>query len=85
LHEYYRNALLSSPHTIIVKTASEGALVALEAMKKAVAGGVAKFKDSPDRFAAESYYYARGMAQALAEHVKPILSGEFQLEGSPGF
>ena len=25
------------------------------------------------------------MAQALAEHGKPILSGEFQLEGSPGF
>ena len=25
------------------------------------------------------------MAQALAEHAKPILSGQFQLEGSPGF
>jgi hypothetical protein len=85
LFEYYRNSLLSSPHTIIVKTASEAAMVAMETMKKAVAGGVAKFKDSPDRFAAESWYYAKGMAQALAEHAKPILSGEFQLEGSPGF
>jgi len=85
LHEYYRNALLSSPHTIVVKTASEAAMVGLETMKKAVAGGVSKFKDSPDRFAAESWYYAKGMAQALAEHVKPILGGEFQLEGSPGF
>ena len=85
LHEAYRNSLLSSPHTLIVKTASELSMVAMEAMKKAVAGGIAKFKYSPDRFAAESWYYAKGMAQALAEHAKPILSGEFQLEGSPGF
>jgi hypothetical protein len=85
LHEYYRNSLLSSPHTLIVKTASEASMVAMETMKKAVAGGIAKFKDSPDRFAAESWYYAKGMAQALAEHWKPVLTGEFQLEGSPGF
>jgi hypothetical protein len=85
LFEYYRSSLLSSPHTIIVKTASEAAMVAMETMKKAIAGGVAKFKDSPDRFAAESWYYAKGMAQALAEHSKAILTGEFQLEGSPGF
>src|SRR3984885_13369252 len=31
------------------------------------------------------WYYAKGLAQALSEHAKPILSGEFQLEGSPGF
>lgn len=85
LQEAYRNGLLSSPHTIIVKTASEAAMVAMETMKKAIAGGIGGLKDSPDRFAAESYYYAKGMAQALAEHTKPILSGEFQLEGSPGF
>ena len=85
LFEYYRNSLLSSPHTIIVKTASEAAMVAMEGMKKAVAGGLAKFKDSPDRFSSESYYYAKGMAQALAEHARTILSGEFQLQGSPGF
>jgi hypothetical protein len=85
LHEYYRNALLSSPHTIIVKTSSEAAMVAMETMKKAIAGGLAKFKDSPDRFASEAYYYAKGMAQALGEQFKPILSGEMQLDGSPGF
>jgi hypothetical protein len=85
LFEYYRNSLLSSPHTIIVKTASEASMVAMETMKKAIAGGIAKFKSSPDRFVSEAYYYAKGMAQALAEHAKPILSGEFQLEGSPGF
>jgi len=84
-HEYYRNSLLSSPHTIIVKTASEAAMAAMETLKKAVAGGLAKFQDSPERFSSEAYYYARGMAQALGEHFKPILSGEFQLEGSPGF
>ena len=83
LFEYYRNSLLSSPHTIIVKTASEAAMVAMEGMKKAVAGGLAKFKDSPDRFSSESYYYAKGMAQALAEHARTILSGEFQLREVP--
>ncbi|MGA8500904.1 MAG: hypothetical protein WB683_05105 [Candidatus Sulfotelmatobacter sp.] len=80
LHEYYRNALLSSPHTLVVKTASEASMAAMEAMKKVVASGISK-----DRYLAESWYYAKGMAQALAEHAKPILSGEFQLEGSPGF
>jgi hypothetical protein len=85
LHEWYRNSLLSSPHTLIVKTASEASMVAMETMKKAVAGGLSKFKASPDRFAAEAYYYAKGMAQALSEHARPILSGAFQLEGSPGF
>jgi len=92
LFEYYRNSLLSSPHTIIVKTASEAAMAALEATKKLVAAGLSKvpgaaarFKDSPDRFAAESWWYAKGMATALAEHAKPILSGEFKLAGSPGF
>jgi hypothetical protein len=85
LFEYYRNSLLSSPHTIIVKTASEASMVALETLKKALAGGIAKFKSSPDRYIAESWYYAKGMAQALTEHARPILSGEFQLEGSPGF
>ena len=85
LHEAYRNSLLSSPHTLIVKTASEASMVAMETMKKAVAGGISKFKDSPDRYAAESWYYAKGMAQAIAEHWKLVLTGEFQLEGSPGF
>lgn len=80
LFEYYRNALLSSPHTIIVKTASEASMAALEAMKKVIAGGT-----SQDRYLAESWYYAKGMVQALAEHARPVLTGEFQLEGSPGF
>jgi len=85
LHEWYRNSLLSSPHTLLVKTASEASMVAMETMKKAIAGGIAKFKTSPDRYASEAYYYAKGMAQALAEHARPILSGEFQVENSPGF
>jgi len=84
LFEFYRNSLLSSPHTIIVKTASEASMAALEAMKKVVAGGLSKVT-AQDRYFAESWYYAKGMVQALAEHAKPILTGEFQLEGSPGF
>ena len=84
LFEYYRNSLLSSPHTIIVKTASEASMAALEAMKKVVAGGISKVT-AQDRYFAESWYYAKGMVQALAEHARPVLTGEFQLEGSPGF
>jgi hypothetical protein len=85
LFEYYRNSLFSSPHTLIVKSASEASMVAMETMKKAIAGGIAKFKSSPDRFIAESWYYSKGFVTALAEHAKTVLSGEFQLEGSPGF
>ena len=81
LFEAYQSAwLLSSPHTLIVKSSSEIAMAAMETMKKAVASGI-----SGDRYLAESWYYARGMVQALAEHAKPILSGEWKLEGSPGF
>jgi hypothetical protein len=80
LFELYRNSLLSSPHTIVVKSASEASMIAMESLKKAVASGISK-----DRYMAESWYYAKGMAQALGEHAKPILSGEFMLEGSPGF
>ena len=50
-------------HTIILKTASEAAMVAMETMRKAVAGGLAKLEDSPDRFASEAYHYAKGMAR----------------------
>jgi len=80
LFEFYRNALLSSPHTLVVKTASEASMFAMESLKKAVASGISK-----DRYMAESWYWAKGMVQALGEHSRPILSGQFQLEGSPGF
>jgi hypothetical protein len=79
LFEYYRNALLSSPHTPIVKGASEVTMMALEMMKKAVAGGLAK-----DRYAAEGYYYAKGAFRAL-QNLRPILTGAFQLEDMPDF
>lgn len=77
--EYYRNALLSSPKTVTVKTASEVAMIGLEAMKKFVASGL-----SQDRFAAESWSYARGALQAL-QHAPDILAGRFELEDAPGF
>lgn len=77
--EYYRNALLSSPKTVIVKTASEVAMIGLESMKKFVASGL-----SSDRFAAEAPAYARGALQALT-HAKDILTGKFDLEDAPGF
>ena len=45
--EYYRNALLSSPHIVAVKAASEASMMALEATKKVVAAGVNKLAGSP--------------------------------------
>jgi hypothetical protein len=79
LFEIYRNALLSGPATVIKKGASEATMLALEATKKLVASGLSK-----DRFAAESYWFAKGAAQAL-RHAKAILTGSFQLEDAPGF
>jgi ADP-Ribosyltransferase in polyvalent proteins len=77
--EFYRNALLSSPKTVTVKAASEIAMMGLEATKKFVASGLSK-----DRFAAETWAYAKGAVQAL-KHTKDILSGKFDLADAPGF
>ena len=79
LFELYRNALLSGPATVIKKGASEATMLALETTKKLVASGLSK-----DRFAAESYWFAKGATQAL-RHAKAILTGSFQLEDAPGF
>lgn len=79
IFEYYRNALLSSPKTVTVKAASEIAMMGLEATKKFVASGLSK-----DRFAAESWAYARGALAAMS-HAKDVLAGRFTLEDAPGF
>jgi len=89
IFEYYRNALLSSPKTAIVKGASEAAMLALEGMKKATAGGLSKVRsmvtgESPDAFGSEAYYYGKGVIQAL-QHVPDVLAGRFSLEGMPDF
>jgi hypothetical protein len=55
------------------------AMMGLEATKKFVASGL-----STDRFAAESWAYAKGAMQALT-HTKDILSGKFDLTDAPGF
>ena len=83
--EYYRNALLSSPHTVLVKSASEVAMMALEATKKVVAGGISKLKGGDaDQFASEGWWYARGALSALS-HAKDVLTGKFDLADAPGF
>ncbi len=85
IFEYYRNALLSSPHTVIVKGVSEIAMMALEATKKAVAGGLSKLKDdSPERYASESVWYGKGVLDAM-RHIPAVLSGKFNLADSPDF
>lgn len=79
LFEYYRNALLSSPKTVTVKTASEAAMLGLETMKKFVVSGLDK-----DRFAAESWAFAQGAIDGL-KHAPDVLRGRFTLEDAPGF
>src|SRR2546427_601118 len=79
IFEYYRNALLSSPKTVVVKSASEVSMMALEAMKKFVASGLSK-----DRFASEAWFYAKGALQAM-QHAKDVLTGKFELADAPGF
>jgi hypothetical protein len=83
--EYYRNALLSGPATVLKKGASETTMLALEATKKLVAGGLSKVKGGDDqRFASESYWFAKGAIDAMS-HAKEVLTGEFNLEDAPGF
>jgi hypothetical protein len=82
--EYYRNALLSSPRTVTVKAASEAAMMALEATKKVVAGGLSKLGMGEEtRSPAEAWWYARGALAAL-QHVPDVLNGKFTLEDAPG-
>src|SRR5260370_20250089 len=54
-------------------------MMGLEAMKKFVASGLSK-----DRFAAESWAYARGALTAM-QHAKDVLTGKFDLADAPGF
>jgi hypothetical protein len=89
LFEIYRNSLLSSPSTLIKKTASESAALMLEAATKGLTGaleqGKAKLEGrDPDAIAAESYWYAKGAVKAMA-NARAILSGEFDLANAPGF
>lgn len=89
IYEYYRNSLLSSPHTVLVKGASELSMMALEATKKAVAGGVSKAKslfsgDPQEHYASEAYWYSKGAIQAM-QKIPLVLKGQFDLAGMPDF
>jgi hypothetical protein len=84
IFEFYRNALLSSPKTVTVKAGSEIAMMALEATKKVVAGGMSKLTGDSDRFASEAWYYSRGALQAM-QHATDVLTGRFNLADAPGF
>ena len=79
IFEFYRNSLLSGPATVIKKGASELTMMALESMKKAVAGGLSK-----DRYASEGYWFAKGALDGLS-HAKAVLNGEFDLKDMPAF
>lgn len=79
LVEVYRNSLLSSPHTPIVKGASEFAMLGLNLAKKAVASALL-----PDRTMAEAFYYGRGAARAF-KILPKILRGDTDLLPLPDF
>src|SRR5487761_578011 len=90
--EVYRNMLLSSPATVIKKSASEATMIALEVTKKAVLGGIESLKAAVgpsdyargEAHASEAYWFSKGAIQTL-QNAKKILSGEFDLAGMPGF
>lgn len=77
--EVYRNSLLSSPHTPIVKGASEFAMLGLNLAKKAVASALL-----PDRTMSEAFYYGRGAARAF-KILPKILRGDTDLLPLPDF
>jgi hypothetical protein len=85
IFEFYRNSLLSGPATVIKKGASEVTMLALEATKKLAAAGISKLRGGDDqRYASESYWFAKGAMDGLS-HAKAVLTGEFNLEDAPGF
>jgi hypothetical protein len=85
IFEFYRNALLSGPATVIRKGVSEATMMALEATKKFAAAGLSTIKGGEDqRYASESYWFAKGAIDAM-RHVPDVLSGKFDLDDAPGF
>jgi hypothetical protein len=83
--EFYRNSLLSGPATVIKKGVSEATMLALETTKKLVAAGLSKITGSDDqRFASESYWFAKGAIDAM-QHAPAVLTGQFDLADAPGF
>lgn len=90
--EVYRNGLLSSPATVIKKSASEATMMMLETTKKAMQGGIESLKAAvgPSDYArgearaADACWFSKGAVQTLW-NAKKILSGEFDLAGMPGF
>ena len=89
IFEYYRNALLSSPKTLIVKGASEACMIALETASKALRGQLESAKESltgksAEAFSSEAYFYGKGVLRGLF-HWKDILNGSLKLEDSPDF
>lgn len=89
IYELYVNSLLSSPHVVLVKATSEAMTMALETMRQGVAGAMSHFGDiirqrDPSRFASESFWFARGAWESLADAPK-ILSGKLDVADSPEF
>jgi hypothetical protein len=85
IFEFYRNSLLSGPATVIKKGASELTMLALESMKKLTAAGISGIKGGEDqRFASESYWFAKGAIDGLS-HAKEVLNGSFDLADMPSF
>ncbi|HKV49295.1 MAG TPA: hypothetical protein VJN69_14465 [Candidatus Acidoferrales bacterium] len=87
--ELYRNALLSSPKTLIVKGTSEALLLAMETASKATSGAIsqlgAKIRGTqPQQYASEAMYFAKGAWDALKDF-PAVLSGKLNLADMPEF
>lgn len=90
--EIYRNMLLSSPATVLKKSASEAMMMSLEVAKKAALGGIESLKEAvapsdyarSENRASEAFWFSKGAIQTLW-NAKKILSSEFDLANMPGF
>lgn len=85
IFEFYRNALLSSPHTAILKGVSENLMMALETAKKLAKGGIAQLKGDDSARVGDAYWYARGVTRAIPKAVKYAFTGKLDLRDAPDF
>lgn len=75
--EAWQNALLCSPKTAIIKAASDTTMLVLDTLAKAASGVMAQGKailtgDTPERYALDSWSFAKGAADAIGKAGKTL-------------
>ena len=83
--EAFQNALLSSPRTAIIKSASDATMLFLDSIGKLTAGVIAKGKslatgEAPERYPLEAWSFGKGAARAIGQAGR-VLLGQDDLPG----